>query len=100
VEDPFFPSFRASTPTSREWTYGRARTLFKQLLKDCRLPDHFGFHSLRAGGTTAATNAGASESAIMKHGGWRNTNVMSSRYVTLSNSQRLSVTEPLLQDNC
>ena len=77
--------FRAITKTkhgeklrsSGRITYCTLRELFRKKLVELGLPpDRFGLHSLRAGGATAAANAGVQDRLFKRHGRWRSEGVM------------------------
>ena len=53
-------------------TYLAARDLFGRALRRAGVcPEGYGMHSLRAGGATAAANAGIPERLLQRQGGWR-----------------------------
>ena len=52
----------------------------------------YGFHSLRAGGATAAANAGVPDRLFKRHGRWRSENAKDG-YVKDSLKNRLSVSK-------
>ena len=54
----------------------------------------FGLHSLRAGGATAAANAGVPDRLFKRHGRWRSENAKDG-YVKDSVAERLSVTRKI-----
>ena len=56
-------------------TYSRVRELLLDKLKEVGLdPMEFGLHSLRAGGATAAANAGVPDCLFKRHGRWLSDN--------------------------
>ena len=57
-------------------------------------PKQFGMHSLRAGGATAAANAGVPDRLFKRHGHWRSESAKD-RYVKDSVERRLSVSKSL-----
>ena len=53
-------------------TYSTLRELFrKKLIELGHPPDRYGLHSLRAGGATAAANAGVQDRLFKRHGRWK-----------------------------
>jgi integrase len=91
--NPFFPRFRGTKRLDTPLTYDCARKNFLFVLKSCNITEHFSFHSLRAGGTTTAANAGVADSLLMHHGRWRNGQTMASRYINPSVQRQLQVSE-------
>ena len=76
-------------------SYTTMRELFKKKVKELGYPaDVFGLHSLRAGGASAAANAGVSDRLFKRHGRWRSDNAKDG-YVEDSLDNRLSVTRRL-----
>ena len=74
-------------------SYTRMRELLLEKLVEVGLdPKNFGLHSLRAGGATAAANAGVPDRLFKRHGRWRSENAKDG-YVKDSLSNRLSVTK-------
>ena len=72
-------------------TYSRVREVVREALR--RLgeePDAYGLHSLRAGGASAAANAGVEDRLFKRHGRWRSENAKDG-YVKDSYESRLSV---------
>ena len=72
-------------------TYSRVREVVREALR--RLgeePDAYGLHSLRAGGASAAANAGVEDQLFKRHGRWRSENAKDG-YVKDSYESRLSV---------
>ena len=57
-------------------------------------PKLYGLHSLRAGGATAAANAGVPDRLFKRHGRWRSENAKDG-YVKDSLANRLSVTKDM-----
>ena len=58
-------------PTNTPMTYTNVRDLFRERLRIIGLnPNHFGLHSMRAGGCTAATDAGVANRLVTRHGRW------------------------------
>ena len=52
-------------------SYTRMRELFRDMVKDIGLdPSQFGLHSLRAGGASAAANAGVPDHLFKRHDRW------------------------------
>ena len=71
------------------------RELFKKKVEELGYPaEVFGLHSLRAGGTSAAANAGVSDRLFKRHGRWRSDNAKDG-YIEDSMQSRLSVTQCL-----
>ena len=76
-------------------SYTTMREQFKKKVKELRYPaDVFGLHSLRAGGTSAAANAGVSDCLFKRHGRWRSDNAKDG-YIEDNMDKRLSVTRQL-----
>ena len=57
-------------------------------------PEKYGVHSLRAGGATAAANAGVPDRAFKRQGRWKSENAKDG-YVKDTLAYRLSVTKSL-----
>ena len=73
-------------------SYTRMRELLLEKLEKIGLnPKQYGLHSLRAGGATAAANAGVPDRLFKRHGRWRSENAKDG-YVKDSLTCRLSVT--------
>ena len=75
---PFFRSLHFHKVTSsHSWcptgiSYTRTREIVLQAFAELGYPKHlFGLHSLRAGGASAAANAGVSDRLFKRHGRWR-----------------------------
>ena len=76
-------------------SYTRARELLIEKLVALGLnPTQFGLHSLRAGGASAAANAGISDRLFKKHGRWRSDSAKDG-YVKENVSTLLSVSKNL-----
>ena len=76
-------------------SYTRMRELLLEKLKKIGLnPKHYGLHSLRAGGATAAANAGVPDRLFKRHGCWCSENAKDG-YVKDSLTNRLSVTKDM-----
>ena len=76
-------------------SYTTLRELFKKKLSELGYPsEEFGLHSLRAGGATAAANAGVSDRLFKKHGRWRSENAKDG-YVEDSLDSQLSVSRKM-----
>ena len=74
-------------------SYTRMRELLLEKLSAVGLdPKKYGLHSLRAGGATAAANAGVPDRLFKRHGRWRSENAKDG-YVKDSLSSRLSVSK-------
>lgn len=76
-------------------SYSCIRDYFKSSFKDI-VPDIslFSTHSLRAGGASAAANAGVPDRVFQRHGRWRSVSTKNG-YVDDSLSTRLSVSKKL-----
>ena len=75
--------------------YSTLRELFKKKMRDLGYPaDSLGIHSLRAGGATAAANAGVSVRLFKRHGRWRSENAKDG-YVEDTLEKRLSVSRQI-----
>ena len=57
-------------------------------------PKDYGLHSLRAGGASAAANAGVPDRLFKRHGRWRSENAKDG-YIKDSLSKRLEVTQDI-----
>ena len=68
--------------------------LLEKLEKIGLNPKQYGLHSLRAGGATAAANAGVPDRLFKRHGCWRSENAKDG-YVKDSLTNRLSVTKDM-----
>ena len=76
-------------------SYSTLRELFKKKLSELGYPsEEFGLHSLRAGGASAAANAGVPDRLFKKHGRWRSENSKDG-YIEDSLDSRLSVSRQL-----
>ena len=88
--DPLFVTAtgaRLSIDTPR----GRAKWWLKEIgITD---GDRYGFHSMRAGGATAAANAGATREQIMLHGNWKSSAV--DGYIHADTNQRLKASSAM-----
>lgn len=80
----FLPKCRGSeqmdAPVSADCLRTELRALFKELHFTKRLTPH----SFRAGGASAAFNAGTPEAVVLKHGRWKSPAVFRNHYLTLS----------------
>lgn len=80
---------------SGKLSYTRMRELFLAKWKELGFdPAQFGLHSLRAGGATAAANAGVAERLFKRHGRWRSESAKDG-YVKDSQDALLSVSASL-----
>ena len=76
-------------------SYSRLRELLLAKIEQLGMdPKLFGMHSLRAGGATAAANAGVPDRLFKRHGRWRSESVKDG-YVKDSVERRLSVSKSL-----
>ena len=76
-------------------SYTRVRELVLDKLKELGLdPKQFGLHSLRAGGASAAANAGVPDRWFKRHGRWISENAKDG-YIKDKLEDRLSVTKSL-----
>jgi hypothetical protein len=76
-------------------SYTRMRELLLEKIVAIGLnPKLYGLHSLRAGGATAAANAGVPDRLFKRHGRWRSENAKDG-YVKDSLASRLSVTKDM-----
>ena len=103
AHDSSLPLFRGVTNTkhgqrlrtSGSLSYTRMRELFLGKLGELGLEaSKFGLHSLRAGGATAAANAGVADRLFKRHGRWRSESAKDG-YVDDSSDARLSVSKSL-----
>ena len=75
--------------------YSTPRELFKKKMRDLGYPtENLGIHSLRAGGATAAANAGVPDRLFKRYGRWRSENAKDG-YVEDAWEKRLSVSRQL-----
>ena len=93
--------FRAITRTkegeklrpSGQLGYSTLRELFKKKLVELGYQtEQYGLHSLRAGGATAAANAGVPDRLFKRHGRWKSDNAKDG-YIEDSIDRRLSVSQ-------
>ena len=76
-------------------SYTRMRELFLKKLSELGYdPKQFGLHSLRAGGATAAANAGVPDRLFKRHGRWRSETAKDG-YVEDSPASRMAVSKSL-----
>ena len=76
-------------------SYSRLRELLLAKIEQLGMdPKLFGMHSLRAGGATAAANAGVPDRLFKRHGRWRSESAKDG-YVKDSVERRLSVSKSL-----
>ena len=76
-------------------SYSRAREILLEKIKAMGWdPSQFGMHSLRAGGATAAANAGVPDRLFKRHGRWRS-DTAKDGYVKDSVEKRLEVSKHL-----
>ena len=76
-------------------SYSRLKELLLEKISQLGMdPGQFGMHSLRAGGATAAANAGVPDCLFMRHGRWRSESAKDG-YVKDSLEKRLSVSKNL-----
>ena len=81
--------------SSGGFTYTRMRELLQEKLVQLGYsPDSFGIHSLRAGGATAAANAGIQDRIFKRHGRWK-TDGAKDGYIEDSIEKRLEVSKQL-----
>ncbi len=79
----------------KKLSYSRAREVLMHVLVEAgENPQNYGWHSLRAGGCTAALEKGASVGSVMRHGRWRSSQAMA-RYVAPSLNTKLCITRSL-----
>ena len=76
-------------------SYSTLRELFKKKLSELGYPsEEFGLHSLRAGGASAAANAGVPDRLFKKHGRRKSENAKDG-YIEDSLDSRLSVSRQM-----
>ena len=81
--------------SSGSLSYIRARELVLEMLTAIGLDKkHFGLHSLRSGGASAAANSGIADRFFKRHGRWRSENAKDG-YVKDSLDERLKVSRGL-----
>ena len=82
---------------SGELSYFRLRELLLEKISQLGMdPGQFGMHSLRAGGATAAANAGVPDRLFKRHGHWRSESAKNGyMYVKDSLEKQLSVSKNL-----
>ena len=67
----YFSKQKCHVLRSGQMSYTRCREIFKDALKTIGVdPKPYGLHILRAGGATAAANAGVSDRLFKRHGRW------------------------------
>ena len=75
---PLFRALSSSRSTSKVQrqglSYSRAREIVKDAFKDITDVSGICLHSLRAGGATAAANAGINDTLFKRHGRWLSEN--------------------------
>ena len=98
---PFFRSLHFHKVTSSYslrsagMSYTRTREIVLQAFAELGYPKHlFGLHSLRAGGASAAANAGVSDRLFKRHGRWK-TDRAKDGYIKDSLESLLSVSKSL-----
>ena len=95
---PFFRSLHFTSSYSWRSTgmgYTRTREIVLQAFAELGYPKYlFGLHSLRAGGASAAANAGVSDRLFKRHGRWR-TDRAKDGYIKASLESLLSVSKSL-----
>ena len=94
-ELPLFRSLvRCKDSKVRGLSYTRARETVKEAFKDITDVSKIGVHSLRAGGATAAANAGIQDRMFKRHGRWVSENAKDG-YVKDNLNSRLLVSQAL-----
>ena len=78
----------------RGLSYTRARETVKEAFNDITDVSNIGVHSLRAGGATAAANAGTQDRMFKRHGRWVSENAKDG-YVKDNLNSRLLVSQAL-----
>ena len=72
-------------------TYSRVREVVREALRRLgEKPDDYGLHSFRAGGASAAANAGVEDQLFKRNGRWKSENAKDG-YIKDSHGSRLSV---------
>ena len=103
AHDSCLPLFHGITNTksgqrlraSGSLSYTRMREIFLAKLEELGFDaSKFGLHSLRAGGATAASNAGVADCLFKCHGCWRSESAKDS-YIDDSRDARMSVSRSL-----
>lgn len=101
VDDTFLfrPSFRSKYVCrliykNKPLSYSRARECLLNRLREVVGDMNIGLHSLRAGGATAAANAGVNDRCWKRHGRWKGENSKDG-YVADSLDRRLEVSKSL-----
>ena len=81
--------------TNKPISYSTVREYFKSSIKDI-VPDisDFSTHSLRAGGASAAANAGVADRVFKRHGRWKSVSAKNA-YINDNLEPRLSVSQRL-----
>ena len=91
----YCPKQKCHRLRSGQMSYSRCREIFKDALVTIGVdPKPFGLHSLRAGGATAAANAGVGDRLFKRHGRWRSESAKDG-YVEDSLANRLFVSQNL-----
>ena len=95
---PLFRALSSSRSTSKVrrqgLSYTRAREIVKDAFKDITDVSRISLHSLRAGGATAAANAGINDRLFKRHGRWLSENAKDG-YVKDNFQSLLSVSQSL-----
>lgn len=95
---PLFRALSSSRSTSKVrrqgLSYSRAREIVKDAFKDITDVSYISLHSLRAGGATAAANAGINDRLFKRHGRWLSENAKDG-YVKDNFQSLLSVSKSL-----
>ena len=95
----FRPGFRSKErcgliSKNKSLSYTRTRETLLSRLREVVTDLNIGLHSLRAGGATAAANAGVNDRCWKKHGRWKGENSKDG-YISDSLERRLSVSKSL-----
>ena len=81
--------------TGGSLSYSRLRELLLEMISSLGMdPKLFGMHSLRAGGATAAANAGVPDRLFKRHGRWKSESAKDG-YVKDSVESRLEISKNL-----
>ena len=87
----FYKSLNSHKLRKGKISYSRCREIFKESLEAIGVNSkHFGLHSLRAGGATAAAQIGVPDRLFKKHGRWASDS-SKDRYVKESLKNKMSV---------
>lgn len=91
---PLFPVYGGSGPAAKDTMLNRLRAALQGVGLTRQQAQAFGLHSLRRGGATAASRAGASMRMIQEHGRWRSDAVR--QYMYADDGERWNMVSAML----